>query len=268
MGTEVITPGTAGTAACAKEVALFLGEYGARLLGSGATCLRLEQNINRMAASLGMRTEMTILPRHLHLTVTDIDTKAVFTTISTVGHVPISFNVITRLSALSWAMADGRTGFCDARTEFARIISTDTQSPLAVLLLIAAANASFCRLFGGDAVAMAIVAIATMAGFWLRTLMLGRGCDVRVAVLTCAFVSAVLGATDGLFSIGCTPALAVGTSVLYLVPGIPFLNSFSDLLNRHYICACSRLIDAVVLTCCLSAGLCAAMALMHVSMFQ
>lgn len=267
MGTEVTA--TAGMAtACAKDVALFLGEYGARLLGSGATCLRLEQNVSRMAAAMGMRVEMTILPGHLHLTVTDLASGSVFTTISTVGHVPVSFNIITRLSALSWAMADGRIDFSGALREFAHIIGSDTHSRLMTLILISAANASFCRLFGGDAAAMAIVAAATMAGFWLKTLLIGKGCDVRIAVMICAFVSAVLGATDMLFSIGGTPALSVGTSVLYLVPGIPFLNSFSDLLNRHYICACSRLIDAVMLTCCLSAGLCGAMALMHVPMFQ
>lgn len=267
MGTEVSTSGVTPPAG-AKEVALFLGEYGARLIGSGATCLRLEQNINRMAASMGMRVEMTILPRHLHLTVTDLASGAVFTTISTVGNVPVSFNVITRLSALSWAMADGRIDFRKARGEYARIIERDSSNFVVVLLLISFANASFCRLFGGDVAAMIIVAVATMAGFWLKSFLLGRGCDVRIAVMICAFVSSVLGATDMLFSIGTTPALSVGTSVLYLVPGIPFLNSFSDLLNRHYICACSRLIDAVIFTCCLSAGLCGAMALMHMPMFQ
>ena len=70
-----------------------------------------------------------------------------------------------------------------------------------------------------------------------------------------------------LFGLGSTPGIAIGSSVLYLVPGIPFLNSFSDLLNHHYICAFSRFMDAVVLTCCLSLGLCAGMAMMQVGMF-
>ena len=97
--------------------------------------------------------------------------------------------------------------------------------------------------------------------------MTGRGVDLRVAVLASAFVSSVLGATALLFGLGNTPAIAMGTSVLYLVPGIPFLNSFSDLVYRHYICSMSRFADAMVLTACLSAGLCAGMALMGVGMF-
>ncbi|MDE6344424.1 MAG: threonine/serine exporter family protein, partial [Muribaculaceae bacterium] len=63
------------------------------------------------------------------------------------------------------------------------------------------------------------------------------------------------------------PSIALGTSVLYLVPGIPFLNSFSDMIYRHYFCAFCRFTDAVVLTCCLSIGLCAGMMLMNVGMF-
>ena len=68
-------------------------------------------------------------------------------------------------------------------------------------------------------------------------------------------------------AIGDTPTTAMATSVLYLVPGIPYLNSFSDMLCRHYICAFCRFMDAIVLTGCLSAGLCCGMLLMNVGMF-
>lgn len=71
----------------------------------------------------------------------------------------------------------------------------------------------------------------------------------------------------GITGLGLTPEIAVATSVLYLVPGIPFINSFCDLIDRHYICAYGRAMHAIVLVCCLSFGLCAGMALMHVPMF-
>lgn len=84
--------------------------------------------------------------------------------------------------------------------------------------------------------------------------------------MICAFLSSVIGATDMLFSIGSTPAIAISTSVLYLIPGIPFLNSFSDMLYRHYLCAFARFADAMVLTCCLSIGLCIGLSLMRANM--
>ena len=52
-----------------------------------------------------------------------------------------------------------------------------------------------------------------------------------------------------------TPDIALGTSVLYLVPGIPYINSVSDLIHGHLLCCISRFIEASVLTACLGIGL-------------
>ena len=134
-------------------------------------------------------------------------------------------------------------------------------------MLVALANASFCALFGGDATGMAVVFAATFCGYYIKLSLLSRKVDIRLVFIICAFVSSVLGATDMLYNIGSTPSVALGTSVLYLVPGIPFLNSFSDMLYQRYLCAFSRMLDAVVLTCCLSVGLCAGMWLMNAGMF-
>ena len=245
----------------------FLSQYGAWLLGSGSTCIRVEKNINRMAHAFGMDVEITILPRHLQIAVCRCGRDSVATCLSAVCQTPTSFNIITRLSELSWAIADGRIDFATAKQRFDQIVCSDRQNKTAVLLMVALANASFCRLFGGDAAAMAIVGIATLCGYFLKTVLIERGIDIRAVFIICALVSSILGATGILFPYGSTPYIAVATSVLYLVPGIPFLNSFSDLLHRHYICAFSRFAHAVILTGCLSAGLCGGMLLMKIGMF-
>ena len=250
-----------------KEVSLFLADYAAWLLGSGATCIRLERNVSRMAEALGCEAVMTILPRHIHLTTYTVGRDESFTYITATWQMPISFDINTKLSSLSWKLADGRIDFKEARRKFETITGTPSERPQLVLLLASLANASFCRLFGGDWAAMAVVFMATFAGFYLKQLMCARKADIRLVFIVCAFVSSVLGAGAGLFHLGCTPEIAVGTSVLYLVPGIPFLNSFSDLLAGHYICSFSRLTHAVVLTCCLSIGLCAGLLTMNLGMF-
>lgn len=251
----------------ASRLCSFLSRYAAAMLGCGATCIRLTRNVDRIAAVMGMKVEITIMPRHIHLSVINPDTGELLTTIESMSKCGISFNVNTRLSQLSWEIADGKIGLDAAEKRFDEIMSHDSQNPVAVLLLAALANASFCRLFGGDAVAMAVVFIATAAGYYIKQLMLAKRCDLKVTVFVCAFVSSVIAATDSLFALGGTPSIAIATSALYLVPGIPFLNSFSDMLYRHYICSFSRFLDATVITCCLSAGLCLGMLLMKADMF-
>lgn len=250
-----------------RNLCRFLADYSGALLGAGATCIRLTKNVNRMAERFGRRVEITIMPRHVHLSVLDTSDDELVTMIAPVTNGAISFNINTMLSQLSWDVHDRKLSLARAEEEFHRIVSSDNQRPWVVLLLASVANAAFCRLFGGDFAAMAIVFIATMAGYYLKQVLLKRHVDLRVTVTACAFVSSVLGASGILFSIGATPSVALGTSVLYLVPGIPFLNSFSDMLYNHYICAISRFIHATVLTCCLSGGLCLGMWLMNVGMF-
>ncbi|MDE6360936.1 MAG: threonine/serine exporter family protein, partial [Muribaculaceae bacterium] len=139
--------------------------------------------------------------------------------------------------------------------------------PGEVLLLTSLANASFCRLFGGDLTAVAMVFIATLAGFKLKQIMMADKRDIRVVFLCCAFFSAAICAGAHIFDLGKTPEIALGTSVLYLIPGVPYINSVSDLLASHYLCAFSRFVDALVLTACLSVGLCAGMYLLGLRMF-
>ena len=249
----------------------FLVEYAARLLGCGATCLRLEMNLQRMAQAYGHKVEVTIFPRHVHLVVNQANEKhcseRAFTTMAAVPRCGISYACNTELSRLSWTIADDGMPLSQAWERYDEIISAPGINPNIVLVLAALANAAFCRLFGGDWVAMACVTLSTLVGFYFKQRLAARHIDLRVIVTLCAFISTVIAASDMLFGLGSTPGIAIGSSVLYLVPGIPFLNSFSDLLNHHYICAFSRFMDAVVLTCCLSLGLCAGMAMMQVGMF-
>ncbi|WP_300172391.1 threonine/serine exporter ThrE family protein [Duncaniella sp.] len=250
-----------------KKYCLFLSEYAAWLLGAGATCIRLERNVKRMAEAFDHEVVMTIMPRHIHMTVCNRDRSDSYTYITALRTSMISFDINTRLSELSWAVADGRLDFRQAEAEFNRIVKTPPADKRLVLLLASCANASFCRLFGGDLPAMAIVFIATLAGYYLKQVLCEQKVDMRIIFIMCAFVSSVLGATDALFHLGQTPEIAIGTSVLYLVPGIPFLNSFSDMLAGHYICSFSRFMHAMILTGCLSIGLCGGMMMMNIGMF-
>ena len=56
-----------------KDACIFLSDYAAWLLGCGATCIRIEKNVKRMADRWNMTSEMTILPSHIHMTVWNDD---------------------------------------------------------------------------------------------------------------------------------------------------------------------------------------------------
>lgn len=250
-----------------RATATFLAEYASLLSGCGATSIRIEKNTGRMAKSFGVHSDVFIMPAHVSVSVWETDrTSAVVAQYKT-ENCGISFNLNAKLSRLSWEVADEHTVLSAALEQFERIRKTKPTGKWEVLVLTSLANASFCRLFGGDVIAMLIVFISTLAGYSLKQIMLEDKRDIRLTVLCASFFSAALSAGGHIFNIGSTPEIALGTSVLYLIPGVPYINSVSDLIYRHYLCGLSRFLDAVVLTVCLSTGLCAGMLLLGLKWF-
>lgn len=253
-----------------RPAAEFLAEYAAWLLGCGATCIRIEKNTRRMAERFGVEFDISIMPTHVVVSVGSGGSGGYVqpcVAMHKVAPCGINFNLNARLSRLSWKVADLHLGIGDAERMFGMIKRTRPTGQWEVLLLASLANASFCRLFGGDFTAMLIVFVSTMAGYRLKQIMLADKRDVRLTFLCASFFSAAISAGGHVFGIGSTPEIALGTSVLYLIPGVPYINAVSDMIDRHYLCAFSRFADAVVLTACLSAGLCGGMLVLGLRWF-
>ncbi|MCM1502987.1 MAG: threonine/serine exporter family protein [Bacteroidales bacterium] len=250
-----------------RDACIFLSEYAALLLGCGATCIRIEKNVRRMAKALGMRPVLVIMPACVQLTLWDMLHENSWVSSEPIHRKGIRFDINTKLSTLSWELADGKVSFDEARRRFADISHAKPACKWLILILASLANASFCRLFGGDAVSMSIVLLATLAGFRLRQMMLEDGIDIRLVFVVSAFVASVIGSAGYVFGIGSMPDIALGTSVLFLIPGVPYLNSMSDLLDGHYISFFSRFMDAAILTACISAGLCGGLLAMNLRWF-
>lgn len=68
-----------------------------------------------------------------------------------------------------------------------------------------------------------------------------------------AFVASMVASVS--LPLGWTPNVALGTSVLYLIPGVPLINGFIDIVEGHTLTGTSRLIQAFLLIICIAAGL-------------
>ncbi len=250
-----------------NQICSFLADYAAHLLGGGATCIRIEKNVSRISKALGLETELTIMPTHVQLSIMDSDNGKSYYEIRRMQPKGISFNINTKLSKLSWDLADGKLKIDEAQVLLQQIVKTAPINKWEVLVCASLANLAFCRLFGGDTAAMILVFLATLIGYKIKQDLLARSVDVRVVFICSAFISSVIASGAYVFGWGDTPEIAIGTSVLYLIPGIPYINSVSDMLDKHYICAFSRFIDALILTACLSLGLLGGFFIMGLQIF-
>lgn len=236
-----------------KEISEFIAEYAACLLGSGVHTSRVLRNSSRIGEALGVTIRMTTFQRSIILTVSDPDNPHKHTEVVNVPALPISFEYNSELSALSWEEYDKRYPLIELKEKFQEIISRPKMNPYQVLLLVGLANASFCRLFGGSWGAVGIVFLATLLGFFTRQQMQKRHINHFIVFTLSAFIASMFASLTLLFD--STANIAIATSVLFLIPGVPLINGIIDIVEGHTVTGISRLIQAFLLIICIAVGL-------------
>lgn len=163
------------------------------------------------------------------------------------------FRTQLRPERLSWDALDDRLPLDEIRRRYGELIDKPRIDPIFVLVTVGLANASFCRLFGGDWTAAGIVFTATLVGFAARQRMQAHGVNHFLIFIISAFMASLCASAALRFD--CTAETALATSVLYLVPGVPLINGVIDIVEGHILIGFSRLINALLLIICIAIGL-------------
>lgn len=249
----------AGQLISAQELVDFLHAFAAALLAAGAQTARVDRNAARIARAYGYEVELALFSKHLMLTVArpakDGAPMERRTAVGSIRSGAPNFQRVAALNSLGWRIVDERPPLRQVRESFDAILAAPPLNPVLLRFLAACANASFCRLFDGDGVAMALVFMATLAGFYLRQILIACGVDIKITFFLCAFASSLLASPGVIFQWGSTPQTALAASVLFLIPGIPLINAMLDILDGHVLMGISRLIQASLLIVCIALGL-------------
>ncbi len=252
----------------ARELIESLQGFCSTQLAAGAQTSRVDRNATRIAKAYGFAVELAMLSRHFMISVVKPAADGIpqerHTAVCAIVSGAPNFQRVAALNALSWNIGDENLSLDEARRRFDAILALPALNPVLLRFLVACANAAFCRLFDGDAVAMGLVFGATLAGFYLRQKLLHWGMDVKITFFCCAFAASLLASPGLIFGWGATPQTAMAASVLFLIPGIPLINAMMDILDGHVLMAVSRLVQASTLIVCIALGLALTMLLLGV----
>ena len=244
----------------------FLRTFCAALLGLGAQTARVDRNAARIAGAFGFAVDLAVFPKHLMLSVTSADGRERRTSVGSIRAGAPDFQKVAGLNALGWSIVDERLSLEEARRRLNAILSGQSYyHPACVRLMVACANAAFCRLFEGDATSMVLVFAATLAGFYLRQFLARWRVDSKIVFFCCAFGASLLAAPGVLFHWGSTPQTGLAASVLFLIPGIPLINAMLDIMDGHVLMGFSRAVQASILIVCIALGLALTMTLLGMS---
>lgn len=241
-----------------KALATFMASYATAMLSAGATTSRIERCVQRIARSQNVDSDLSILPKRILITVWDKEHAHNYSLVGQSHSDGINLNSSTQLSQLSRQIEEGMS-LDQAQARQEEILHQPRINHWLVIFMTSVANLSFCQLFGGDSEAMGIVLVATAVGFTYKEKFIRWNWDNKLVVLVSSMISAIIGTSGFVLGISNTPEVALGTSVLWLVPGIRYINSISDMLRGHYLVAQSRMAEAIIVTICLSIGLCLAL---------
>lgn len=236
-----------------RRVSEFLQTFCVVMLAGGAQTLRVERNARRIGMAYGMAVELAMFSRHIMLTVSDGGESC--TAVRSLPAGGPNFTRVQALNALGWRMVNEHLPLEEAWQEVEHILALPSVPPMRLCLLVACANAAFCRLFEGDAVAMLLVFVATLIGFSVRQLLSRVGMNPKVVYLCAAFCASLTASCGVVWQLGTTPQTALGVSVLFLIPGIPLINAVQDILDGHVLMGIVRAVQAGMLIAAIALGL-------------
>ena len=170
-------------------------------------------------------------------------------------HGPLNFFYNAELSRLSWFAYDNHLSLDELEERFQRIIQTPPMNRWLMLYLISQANMAFCLLFGGDLMSGLFVFLGTFCGFLLRQELNRHHVYHYLTVVLSALVASFIVGVGAKLGYEEMPKIALSASVLYLIPGVPFINGMMDVLDGYVLNGISRLLTAVMIVVSITVGL-------------
>lgn len=238
-------------------------KIGSMLTMAGANTDRIHLSIEQFAKALGYRVQPLVTHKAIVLTVQNEQTDQFTTLVQRIPFLGVNFKVISGLSRASWSAVTDGWGYEKIKEEVERLSGIGRYPELLTLVAVAAAGAGFCQLFGGDWQNMLIAFAATFVGVFCRHQAMAFNFNQYISVFIGSLSASMVAALGVLFNIGLLPHVAMATSVLFLVPGVPLINSFTDLMDGNIINGLVRFAHGCLIVFGIAMGLAVTMTLFH-----
>jgi len=230
-------------------------EIGASLMSSGASTHRTRITMERIAKGLGYGIELLITQRALMLTIIEKDQSYFFSRMKRISPHGVNFQIVSGISHLSWNVLEKGLTVDEISSELQRLKALPHYPRLLVLSLVGLAGAAFCRLFGGGYLEMTVAFVASFIGLFVRQEALKAKFNPYVSVYFAAFTASFIAGLAEAYKIGADPEKAFATSVLFLVPGVPLINSVTDLMDGNIQNGIVRAVNGLLIAFAIAIGL-------------
>lgn len=237
------------------------------MMSSGADTKRVVNSVNRFAEALDFNAYELISHKSIIMTLTDKRKNETYTVVTQIPKYHINFTLVSEISKLSWIVVDKKWTYTDIFNEFENIKKAKRYPLYLELLTVSIAGAGFSSLFGGNYLNGIITFFATLLGLSFAKIAVYYNINAYARVYF-ASVFASLIASVGLFLQINEPQISLATSVLFLIPGVPLVNSFIDLYNNHILNGMVRFISGFLSVLAIGLGIITIMFIYNINNFM
>ncbi|MBR1806668.1 MAG: threonine/serine exporter family protein [Selenomonadaceae bacterium] len=227
------------------ELILTVGQL---LMENGADTTQIVRDMKRVAAFMGIDEAKF----HLHIMFTTLmlnisDEHHSHTSFRKCPKHGVNMKTISAVSRLTWRALREHYTLDEFKSELDAVAKRPRYPQWLTILAAGSGCGSFCTLFGCDFNAAIYTAISAMVGKIVQMQCAERfGINPYMSMMIAAF-SAVSVADLMHFLPTSTPWHPMIAASLFLVPGVPIINAFSDMLNTYLISGTARILHTLII---------------------
>ncbi len=246
-----------------NRLGMLLLQTGVLMLASGASSSRIRITIERIAHAYGFYNDLLITHRALTLTLLNKDHDPVFNSVKRTDHLGVNFSIISGISRLSLNIDLNPCSLDEYENELDTITKVPQYKFLLRMFLVSLAGAMFCLIAGGGLIATSVAFLATMAGFFVKDKVSGMRYNPYLVIFLAAFTSTMVAGAFSHHLTGNNVDPAFASSVLFLIPGVPLINSINDLIDGNLLNGLLRVVNGLIISFMIGLGMICSILIYH-----
>lgn len=237
---------------------------GKLLMESAADTNRIERNMKRVAAYLGIpEDKLHIDIRWTMLMVNVSDEKHSFSKFQKCEKHGINMTAISQISKLSWHAIEQDYSLDQYEEELNKIANKPRNYiPYVIAIGAGFACGGFCKLFGSDWIAFLLASICAFVGFRVRARCIEFGINTYMSIAIAAFIATCLAYASSYTGLSTTPYHPLLACALFIVPGVPLINFVDDMIDNHLLVGITRAANTAMMVGAMTFGIAFAMRLL------
>lgn len=229
-----------------SEMTDLLADFAVMLISNGATTSRTVRNLNRIATTFGFKVGELVSHSAIAITVENQQTSEKETLVRRIGHYHVNYSILSEVSIFTWEIARCKVSFSKIRSEMKDIEQMNSYTDWQKFTAIGLSVAALAMIFNGDWKDFIVAFFSGFIGIYVRKWILKLKYNTYISWFVAAFVSTTVVNICRLLAVG-TLEEALTVCVLWLIPGVPLINGFLDILTGYIVSGWAKIAMGMIL---------------------